>query len=103
MLVRRKNLKKEKIVLKVSKATKEKWEFIQKMADQESLEIDQDELLIKSLLTIQRKLESLVPEVFNPAPSDPGNHKEGGSESGSWTSERRTGDERTKGGNHQEE
>lgn len=103
MLVRRKNLKKEKIVFNVSKETREKWDSILDLASKLNLEIDQDELLIKSLMAVQRKLESLVPEVFNPAPSDPGNHKEGGSESGSWTSERRTGDERTKGGNHQEE
>lgn len=107
MLVRKKDLKKEKVVFQVSPATKKKWEAIQKMAEQEDLEIDQDELLMKSFLLLEKRLEKLIPEIFDPAPSspgDPGNHKGmRGSESGSWTSERRTGDERTtKGGTHQE-
>ena len=74
------------------------------MAEQEDLEIDQDELLMKSFLLLEKRLEKLIPEIFDPAPSspgDPGNQK--GMGSGSWTSERRTGDERVKGGSHQEE
>ncbi len=96
MLLRRKDLKKEKILFQVSGKTKKKWEAIQKMAEQEDLEIDQDELLMKSFLLIEKRLEKLVPEIFDPAPSspgDPGNQK--GMGSGSWTSER--------GGSHQEE
>ena len=89
MLLRRKDLKKEKILFQVSGKTKKKWESIQKMAEQEDLEIDQDELLMKSFLLLEKRLEKL--KLIPGSPGDPGNQK------------RRTGDERTKGGSHQEE